>query len=82
VVFTDDPPVFLRKELTIPIVQPDEYERPGEGLDREHYLGDVPQGRQLLQAGEYREAWVALLDRGPASWKLSDREEWIGWTHQ
>jgi hypothetical protein len=25
---------------------------------------------------------VALLDWGPAAWKLADREEWIGWTAQ
>jgi hypothetical protein len=52
VVFTDDPPVFLLKELTVRIVQPDEYERAGELLEQEHYLGDVPRGRQLLQAIE------------------------------
>ncbi|OQC66038.1 MAG: hypothetical protein BWX48_01939 [Verrucomicrobia bacterium ADurb.Bin006] len=25
---------------------------------------------------------MALLDWGPATWKLADREEWIGWTPQ
>ena len=51
-------------------------------LDQEHYLGDLPQGRQLLQVVEYQGQWVALLDWGPATWKLADREEWIGWTPQ
>lgn len=82
VVFTDDPPVFLLKELTVRIVQPDKYEGAGELLEQEHYLGDVPRGRQLLQAIEYEGRWVALLDWGPGSWKLADREDWIGWTHQ
>jgi hypothetical protein len=42
----------------------------------------VPQGRQLLQVVEYNGQWVALLDWGPATWKLADRDEWIGWTAQ
>jgi len=36
----------------------------------------------LLQAVESNGQWVALLDWGPATWKLADREEWIGWTPQ
>jgi hypothetical protein len=35
----------------------------------------------LLQVVEYEGQWVALLDR-PATWKLADREEWIGWSPQ
>ncbi len=81
-VFTSDPPVFLLKNLTVRVLEPHEYELAGELLNREHYLGDVPRGRQLLQAVEYQGQWVALLDWGPASWKLADREEWIGWTAQ
>jgi hypothetical protein len=81
-VFTDDPPVSLLKSLTVRALEPHEYQRAGEQLDREHYLGDVPQGRQLLQAVEYKGQWVALLDWGPATWKLADRDEWIGWTPQ
>lgn len=77
-----DLPVSLLKSLTVRALEPQEYHRAGELLDREHYLGDVPQGRQLLQAVEYDGQWVALLDWGPATWKLSDREEWIGWTPQ
>lgn len=81
-VFTADPSVSFLKSLTVRVVEPHEYQRAGELLDREHYLGDVPQGRQLLQAVEYNGQWVALLDWGPASLKLNDREEWIGWTPQ
>ena len=79
-VFTADPSVSLLKRLKVRAVEPQEYQRAGELLDREHYLGDVPQGRQLLQAVECDGQWVALLDWGPATWKLADREEWIGWT--
>jgi len=79
-VFNTDPPVSLLKSLKVRALEPQEYQRAGELLDREHYLGDVPQGRQLLQAVEYDGQWVALLDWGPATWKLADREEWIGWT--
>ena len=81
-VLTADPPVSLLKSLKVRVVEPHEYQRAGELLDREHYLGDLPQGRQLLQVVEYNGQWVALLDWGPAIWKLADREEWIGWTLQ
>ena len=81
-VFYSDPPVALLKHLKVRPLQPEEYQRAGEFLDREHYLGDFPQGRQLLQAVEFEGQWVALLDWGPASLKLADREEWIGWTPQ
>ena len=81
-VFTTDPAVSLLKSLKVRALEPQEYQRAGELLEREHYLGDVPQGRQLLQAVEYNGQWVALLDWGPATLKLADREEWIGWTPQ
>lgn len=81
-VFTTDPPFSLLKNLTVRALEPQEYPEAGQLLDREHYLGDVPQGRQLLQAVEYEGQCVALLDWGPATWKLADREEWIGWTPQ
>lgn len=80
--FTVDPPVFLLKELTVRALQETEYSRAGVLLGQEHYLGDCPQGRQLLQVVEYRGHWVALLDWGPACWKLADREAHIGWTQQ
>jgi hypothetical protein len=81
-VFTTDPPVSVLKRLKVQALQAQQYQRASELLDREHSLGDVPQGRQLLQAVEYDGQWVALLDWGPATWKLADREEWIGWTPQ
>ena len=52
-VFTTDPAVSLLKRLKVRARQPHEYQRAGELLDREHYLGDLPQGRQLLQVVEY-----------------------------
>jgi hypothetical protein len=79
-VFTTDPSVSLLKSLTVRALEAQEYPQAGQLLDQEHSLGDVPQGRQLLQAVEYNGQWVALLDWGPAALKLADREEWIGWT--
>jgi uncharacterized protein DUF4338/DDE family transposase len=81
-VFTTDPSRAVLKNLKVRALESQEYKRAGELLDREHDLGDVPQGRQLLQVVEYNGQWVALLDWGPATWKLADREEWIGWTLQ
>lgn len=81
-VFTTDPPVFLLKDLTVRPLKDEELSQAGELLKQEHYLGDCPQGRQLLQVVEYKGHWVALLDWGPACWKLADRESHIGWTHR
>jgi hypothetical protein len=53
-VFTTDPPVSVLKRLTVRALEPHEYERAGALLDRQHDLGDVPRGRQLLQVVEYR----------------------------
>jgi hypothetical protein len=80
--FSADPPMALLKRLQVRALQPHEYDRAGQLLQREHYLGDVPQGHQWLQAVESDGQWVALLDWGPVTWKLADREEWIGWTAQ
>src|SRR5689334_4319709 len=81
-VFVTDPTASVLKDLKVRALEPQEYKQAGELLDQEHYLGDVPQGRQLLQVVEYDGHWVALLDWGPATWKLVDREQWIGWTPQ
>ena len=81
-VFATDPTTSVLRNLKVRALEPQEYKRAGELLDQEHYLGDVPQGRQLLQVVEYDGQWVALLDWGPATWKLTDREEWNGWTPQ
>jgi hypothetical protein len=80
--FTSDPPVFLLKDLTVRVLEESEYAQAGALLQQQHYLGDCPQGRQLLQLVEYQGHWVALLDWGPACWKLADRELHIGWTPQ
>jgi hypothetical protein len=81
-VLMTEPPVSLLKNLRVRALGAQEYQQAGELLAREHYLGDVPQGRQLLQVVEYNGQWVALLDWGPATWKLADRDDWIGWTAQ
>jgi hypothetical protein len=81
-VFVTDPSFSVLKGLKVRALEPQEYKQAGELLDQEHYLGDVPQGRQLLQVVEYDGQWVALLDWGPATWKMTDREQWIGWTSQ
>ena len=81
-VFTTDPPVFLLKDLIVRPLKDEELSRAGELLEQEHYLGDCPKGCQLLQVIEYQGHWVALLDWGPACWKLADREAHIGWTPQ
>ena len=79
---SDEPSQFVLNNLIVRVLEEDEYARAGELLRREHYLGDCPQGRQLLQVIEYDGRWMALLDWGPACWKLADRENHIGWTHQ
>lgn len=77
-----DLPQFQLKELTVRALNADEYARAGEHLDQEHYLGDLPKGRELLQVVEFKGVWVALLDWGPCAHKLAERDEWIGWTGQ
>lgn len=79
-IFTQDPPTFLLKHLTARIVGEDERVRANELLERDHYLGELPQGSMLMQVVEHEGRWVALLDWGPAAHKLADRDEWIGWT--
>lgn len=80
--YRTDPPMFVLKNLTVRALEEDEHARAGELLREQHYLGDCPQGRRLLQVVEQGDRWVALLDWGPACWKLADRESHIGWTHQ
>lgn len=80
--FTEDPPSFVLKELSVRVLQPHELERAAALLDKEHYLGSLERGCELFQVVEHKGRWVALLDWGPAAFKLADREEWIGWTPQ
>lgn len=73
--FQQDPPVFLLKDLTTRALESHEYPLASELLEQQHYLGDCPKGRQLLQVIEFKGHWVALLDWGPSCWKLADRED-------
>jgi hypothetical protein len=81
-VFTEDPSMILLKQLTVRALKAEEYSRAGELFEEEHYLGNLPSARGLLQVIEYEGRWVALLDWGPAALKLAARDEWIGWTGQ
>ena len=46
-----------------------------------HYLGKTrPVGDFLRQVAVLNGEWVALLAWGAASYRLKDRDEWIGWT--
>ena len=64
-VFATDPPVFLLKDLKVRTLKDEEYSPASELFEQEHYLGDCPEGRQLLQVIEYQGHWVVLLDWGP-----------------
>lgn len=76
-------PAFVDlQHLSVRALGEDEYQRAGQYFNDEHYLGDLPRGRSLLQVVEEGDRWVALLDWGPAAWKLADREIRIGWTAQ
>ena len=74
--------MILLKKLTVRALRTEEYSRAGELFEKEHYLGNLPSARGLLQVIEYEGRWVSLLDWGPAALKLASRDEWIGWTGQ
>lgn len=80
--FAEDPSEVVLKHLSVRPLEAHEHALAGQLLECEHYLGDCPDGRQLLQVVEHHGRWVALLDWGPACWKLADREAHIGWTPQ
>jgi len=73
---------LLLKKLTVRVLSQEEFARAGRHFDEEHYLGDLPEGRCLLQVVEYQGRWVALLDWGASAHRLEDRDKWIGWTAQ
>jgi len=77
-----EPSTMLLKKLTIRVLSQEEFARAGRHFDEEHYLGDLPEGRCLLQVVEYQGRWVALLDWGASAHRLEDRDKWIGWTAQ
>jgi hypothetical protein len=69
-------------ELDIRVVtQPEDVKRFDRLLDDGHYLGKTrPVGNFLRQVAVFNGEWVALLAWGAASYRLKDRDEWIGWT--
>jgi hypothetical protein len=77
-----EPSAVVLKELTVRIVQREEFDRAGRCFDEEHYLGNLPGGRHLLQVVEHKGRWLALLDWGASAHRLADRDGWIGWTGQ
>ena len=78
--FTAEPSEGLLKQLTLRLLNKDEFKQADELFEREHYLGPVKRsGKGLLQVIEYQGHAVALLDWGPAALKLIDRDQWIGW---
>ena len=58
------------------------FDRAGRCFDEEHYLGDLPAGRHLVQVVEDKGRWLALLDRGACAHRLEERDRWIGWSGQ
>ena len=78
--FTAEPSEGLLKQLTLRLLDKDEFKQADELLEREHYLGPVKRsGKGLIQVIEYQGRAVALLDWGSAALKLADRDQWIGW---
>lgn len=49
--FETDPPIFLLKDFTTRALEKHEHAQAGQLLEQ-HYLGDCPSGRQLLQVVE------------------------------
>lgn len=63
------------------VTDPEDVKRFDQFLEDEHYLGRTrPVGDFLRQVALFDGAWVGLLAWGAASYRLKDREEWIGWT--
>lgn len=53
-------------------------------MDRHHYLGSGPlcgaQIRYLINSSRY--GWLGALAFSGAAWRISSRDEWIGWTEE
>ena len=61
--FTAEPSEGLLKQLTLRLLDKDEFQQADELFEREHYLGPVKRsGKGLLQVIEYQGQAVALLD--------------------
>jgi len=70
----DEPSTVVLKELTVRVLGREEFERAGRFFDEEHYLGNLPNGRHLLQVVEHKGRWMALLDWGASAHRLEDRD--------
>lgn len=78
--FTAEPSPGLLKQLTLRVLEKDEFKQADEFFEREHYLGSIKRsGKGLIQVIEHQGQAVALMDWGPAALKLIDRDQWIGW---
>jgi len=64
------------------VTDPEDVKRFDRLLEDGHYLGTTrPVGDFLRQVAVLDGTWVGLLAWGPASYRLKDRDEWIGWTN-
>jgi Domain of unknown function (DUF4338)/DDE_Tnp_1-associated len=80
---TEEPPLIALRDLEVRALREDEKEMAARLLEQEHYLGKGQAvGKTLSQVVHYHGRWVALLEWGPASLKLADRDEWVGWSDQ
>ncbi len=70
-----------RLEIRV-VTLPEDVKRFDRILDDGHYLGKTPPvGDFLRQVAVLDGEWIGLLAWGAASYRLKDRDEWIGWTH-
>ena len=80
---TEEPPAIALRDLEVRVLREEEKEMAARLLEQEHYLGKGQAvGKTLSQVVHYHGQWVALLEWGPASLKLADRDEWVGWNDQ
>ncbi len=66
--------------LTLRLVLPEEQERFNDLLKQHHYLHSAGSaGETLRYVAQIDGQWMGLLLWGAASYRLKDRDEWIGW---
>ena len=69
-----------RNQLEIQVVEPCDQAHFDALLKDKHYIGEAkPTGDFLRQVALLDGKWVGLLAWGPASYRLRDRDDWIGW---
>lgn len=74
-------PIGHRNELEIKVVELCEQARFDSLLKDKHYIGEArPAGDFLRQVAVLDGEWVGLLVWGSASYRLRDRDDWIGWS--